>query len=73
MADDQKNIPKEFLGCCEGMPFAEMMRKMMEAKKAASSCDCRVMMSRMMKMCKGTGEKKEEPTPAARENPAPHQ
>jgi hypothetical protein len=69
MAEDQKNTQKEFQPCCEGMPFADMMRKMMEAKKSGSSFKCTEMISQMMQMCCGTREKKEEPTPGSKENP----
>ncbi len=69
MAEDQKNTQKEFPGCCEGMPFAEMMRKMMEAKKSGASFHCAEMMSQMMQACCGAGEKKETSTQKPEENP----
>ncbi len=67
MAEEQKNTQKEFKSCCEGMPFADMMRKMMETKNAGAPFNCAEMMSQMMQMCCGSREKKEEPT---QENPA---
>ena len=67
MAENQKNDPKEFKGCCEGMPFADMMRKMMEAKKSGVPFNCAEMMSQMTQVCCGAGTKKEEP----KENPVP--
>jgi hypothetical protein len=73
MAEDQKNTTKEFQSFCEGMPFADMMRKMMEAKKAGGPFNCAEMMSQMMKMCCGAKEKKEGPTQGAKENPVPTQ
>ena len=70
MAECQKNTQKEFQRCCEGMPFADMMRKMMEAKKSGSAFNCAEMMSQVMQMCSGTRGKKEEPTQGPQENPA---
>jgi len=61
MAEDQKNSQKGFQTCCEGMPFADMMRKMMEAKKAGHPFNCAEMMSRMMQTCCGARDKKEGP------------
>ena len=73
MAEDQKNAQKEFQNFCEGMPFADMMRKMMEAKKAGRPFNCAETMSQMMQMCCGAGKKKEGSTPETKENPAPGQ
>ena len=67
MAEDQKNSQKGFPNCCEGMPFADMMRKMMEAKKSGSAFNCAEIMSQMMRKCCGPREKKEE----TKENPVP--
>lgn len=67
MAEDQKNTQEEFPRCCEGTPFAEMMRKMMEAKKSGAPFDCAGMMSRMMQMC-CAGKKKEESAQKPEEN-----
>jgi len=72
MAEDQKNTQKEFQGCCGEMPFGDMMRKMMEAKKAGQLFNCAEMKSQMMQVCCGTREKK-EPTQETKENPAPKQ
>lgn len=72
MAEEQKNAQKEFQGCCEGMPFADMMRKMMEAKKSGSTFNCAEMMSQMMQRCCGAVKGKEEPTQGCKENPAPN-
>ncbi len=38
MAEDQKNIQSKFQGCCEGMPFAEMMEKMVGRQGVGSPC-----------------------------------
>ncbi|MGD0626167.1 MAG: hypothetical protein ABSB32_15800 [Thermodesulfobacteriota bacterium] len=73
MAEDQKNTRKEFKSFCEGIPFADMMRKMMDAKKSGSPFNCAEMISQMMQMCCGGREKKEEPAPATKENPVPNQ
>ena len=72
MAEDQKDTQKEFKSCCEGMPFGDMMRKMMGGKEPGSSCHCAGMMSQMMQMCCGTAKKKEEPTAASQEKPTPN-
>ncbi len=70
MSENQKKCEKEFPGCCEGIPFGDMMRKMMEAKKSGPPFNCAAMMSQMMKMCGGAGEKKEGATSETKENPA---
>ena len=62
MAEDQKNTQKEFQNVCEGMDFADMMRKMMEAKKAGRPFNCAEMMSQMMQMC-CSAAKKEKGSP----------
>ena len=72
MAEEQKNTQKEFKSCCEGMPFADLMRKIMEAKKSGSPFNCAEMMSQMMQMCCGSREKKEGPTQGSKENPVPN-
>jgi hypothetical protein len=51
---------KEF---AKGIPFAEMMGKMMAAKKSPGSFNCAEMMSQMMEMCCGTGRKEEGARP----------
>ena len=58
MTDKQRNTEKEISGCCEGMPFAEMMQKMMGWQW--QGCDCAKMMSHMMAMCSGAQDKPEE-------------
>jgi hypothetical protein len=50
------------------MPFADMMRKMMEAKKSGFPFDCAEMRSQMIEKCCGYRKKKEE----AKENPVPN-
>ena len=67
MAENQKNTQKEFQDFCEGMPFADMMRKMMEAKKACGSFNCAEMMSQMMKMCSRAKGKEEGAHPRSQE------
>jgi hypothetical protein len=59
MAEDQKDAGKAFQGCCEGIPFAEMM-KMMMAEKKPGSFNCAEMMSRMMGKCCGTAKEEEK-------------
>jgi hypothetical protein len=71
MAEDQKRGEKEFQSFCQGMPFADMMKKMMEAEKGGLPCNCAEMMSRMTKVCCGSGEKKEGSSQETEENPAP--
>ena len=68
MAEDEKNTQKEDMGCCGGAFFMDMMRKMQEGKKSGTGFDCAQMMSLMMPMCCGSGEKKE----AAKANPVPN-
>lgn len=58
MADDQKKGEKYFQSFCQDMPFADMMKKMMGVENGILPCDCAEMMSRIMKMCCGSGEKK---------------
>jgi hypothetical protein len=72
MADDQKKDEKEFQNFCQGMPFADMMKKMMGAEKGGLPCNCAEMMSRMKKMCCGSGEKKEGSCQESKENPDPN-
>jgi len=38
MVGEQKNTSKEFQGFCQGMPFAEMMQKMMDGHGMGSFC-----------------------------------
>ena len=63
MAEEQKKTQKEFQGCCGGMPFGDMMRKMLEAKKSGHPFNCAEMMSQMMKMCGGAAKKEKESAP----------
>ena len=72
MAEDQKHAGKKFQNFCEGTDFADMMRKMMEAKQSGSSFNCAEMMSKMKQMCCGAGEKKEGTTQETKENPVPN-
>jgi hypothetical protein len=69
---DQENTHKEFRSCCEGMPFADMMRKMTEAKKAGQPFDCGEMMSRMMQMCGAVWEGKGKPGQETENNSVPN-
>ena len=48
MAEEQKNTQEEFKSCCEGMPFADMMGKMMESRKGGAPFNCAEILSRMM-------------------------
>jgi len=73
MAEDPKNTQKEFQKFCGGMDFADLMRKMSEAKKAGQPFNCAGMMSRMMQTCCGDKKTKEGPAPETKENPAPGQ
>ena len=69
MADEQKKAEKGFQSFCQGMRFGDMMKKMMEAEKGGLPCNCAEMMSRMKKMCCGSGEKKEGSSQETKENP----
>jgi hypothetical protein len=64
MAEEQNKTQEEFQSCCQGMPFADMMRKMTEAKKSGSPFNC----AEMMQKCCDYGKKEEEP----KENPFPN-
>ena len=48
MTDEQENTKKEFPSCCEGMPFAEMMQKMMSQRGENRGFDCAEIMQKMM-------------------------
>jgi len=72
MADEQKKDEKEFQNFCQGMPFADMMKKMMGAEKGGLPCNCAEMMSRMKKMCCGSGEEGEGSSKETKENRAPN-
>lgn len=56
MSNEQKNTKKETLNCCEGIPFAEMMQKMMNQQGEGLGFDCAEMMSQMMEKMKTGGE-----------------
>ena len=56
MSDEQKNTKEETLNCCEGMPFAEMMQKMMNQQGEGLGFDCAEMMSQMMEKMKADGD-----------------
>ncbi len=73
MAEDTKNTQKEFQKLCEGMDWAEIMRKMTEAKKAGLPFDCKGMMSRMMQKCCEGKKTKEGTDLETKENAAPGQ
>ena len=47
MADKRKSTPEEFFNCCEGMDFAEMMRKMMDQRGEKLDSPCAEMMQKM--------------------------
>jgi len=68
LAEEQKNTQKGFDSCCQGKPFVDMAQMMGETKNAGAPFQCAEMMSRMMSMCCGFGEKKEAP----QENPIPN-
>jgi hypothetical protein len=72
MADEPKKAERGFQGSCQGMPLAEMMKKMMEAEKGGLPCNCAEMMSRMKKMRCGSGETKEGSSQETKKNPAPN-
>ena len=58
MTDEQKNTKKEFLNCCGGMDFAEMMRNMMNQRGEELDSNCAEMMQKMMDQdsgCHGSG------------------
>ncbi len=60
MNGERKNTKEEFFNCCEGMPVAEMMRKMMEQEGGCHDFDYSEMMARMTTMCCQPQEEKEE-------------
>ena len=65
MNSQQKNAKEQFFNCCEGMDFAEIMRKMMDQKEGCLGFDCAEMMQKMMTMCCSPGQEKEETTEEA--------
>ncbi len=54
MAENEKTQEKGFGKFCEGMRFADMMRKMMAGKQEGKSFDCAEMIGKMME-AKKTG------------------
>ena len=62
MTDERKNTQAEFSNCCQGMDFAEMMRKMMDQEGVCHGFDCAEMMQKMMTMYCRPGQEKEETT-----------
>ena len=69
MVENQQNTPKEFPSFFEGTPFADMMRKMMGAKKADHRFNCIEMMSQMMQMGCRARDKKEGAPQGTQETP----
>jgi hypothetical protein len=65
MNSPQKNSKEKPFNCCEGMDFAEMMRKMMDQEGGCHGFDCAEMMQKMMTMYCRPGEEKEEATEEA--------
>ncbi len=61
MADEQKKTENLFENCCAGVPFREMMAKMMEKRMGGASCGCAEMMSRMAGVCCRPPEEKMAP------------
>ncbi len=65
MAEDQKDIKSKFQGCCkgkasemvrkmmEGSLCTEMMKKIVDARKAAGSINCAEMLEKMKKQFGG--------------------
>ncbi|NIW13565.1 MAG: hypothetical protein GWN31_06455, partial [Candidatus Thorarchaeota archaeon] len=47
MSDEQKNTKDETLTCCEGMPFGEMMRKMMNQQGEGLNFNCTEIIQKM--------------------------
>lgn len=60
MNGERKNTREEFFACCEGMVFAEMMRKMKDQEGGCHGFDCAEMMQKMMTMYCSPGEEKEK-------------
>lgn len=48
MAEEQKETQGKSQGCCAGMPFADMMRKMREGKQEGTPFNCAEIMGKMM-------------------------
>jgi IMP dehydrogenase/GMP reductase len=60
MNSQQKNTKEELFNCCQGMDFAEMMRKMMAQEGGCCDFDCAEMMQKMMTRCGRSGEEKQD-------------
>ena len=56
MNEKPKNNKEETRSCWEDMPFAEMMRKMMDQQGDRPGFDCAAMMSQMMEKMKAGGD-----------------
>jgi len=56
MNEKPKNNKEETRSCWEDMPFAEMMRKMMDQQGEGLGFDCAEMMSQMMEKMKAGGD-----------------
>ena len=69
MTKNQKTTQKESHSFFEGMPCAEMMQKMMGAKKAGQGFNCAEMMSQVMKMCCQPKDKTGDPSRESKETP----
>ncbi len=67
MAEEQKKTENPFESCCQGMPMADMMRKMMEKKAGGAPFDCAEMISRMKSTCCGSAKKEETPAEGSKE------
>ncbi len=59
-SEEQKKAQEGFQSFCGGMPYGEIMRKMLEGKTSGQPFKCAEMMSKMMQMFSKAGEKKEE-------------
>ena len=56
MNEKPKNNKEETRSCWEDMPFAEMMRKMMDQQGERLGFDCAEMMSQMMEKVRTGGD-----------------
>ena len=60
MTEERKNTEEKFFNCCEGMDFADMMRKMMDQEEGCHGFDCAEMMQKMMTVYCRSGQENEE-------------
>ena len=60
MTDKQKNTKGESRDFCKGMPFAEMMRKMMDQEGRCCGPDGAEMIRKVMSMCCGPTDENEK-------------